>query len=64
MIYIIQVGYKNFNLSEQVFTYILTSVKVSQFLSRVTKMRSFSKIAPPNLHKQSLNNIYGTIIRM
>ena len=35
MIHNTQVGYKNFNLSEQVSTYILNFFKVSQVLSRM-----------------------------
>ena len=54
MIHNIKVGYKNFNLSEQVSTYILIFFKVSQVLSCIIKMRTFSKITPPNPNKQSL----------
>ena len=46
MIHNIQVGYKNFNLPEQVATYILIFFKVIQNLSRIREMMT-SKITSP-----------------
>ena len=48
MIHNTQLGYKKFNLPDQVSTCILVFFKVSQVLPRMRKMRTFSKITPPN----------------